>query len=123
VRVLDPGHFYLLHELDKPRDEQNLVFVKRNEPQEKFPGNVGRYPGTTLQEVLRACIDRLKYVNKQQPDARNFVVIQHLRMAIWLLEIRAAIKHKRVLKCLPVEIELKPTCPSCGHIECEEAHQ
>lgn len=65
--VLDPGHRYHLHTLDDnaPQAYWPLQFVKREGA--KFPGNLGHYPGTTTQEVLRACIDRAGYVNRQIP--------------------------------------------------------
>lgn len=56
MKVIDPGHVYDLRSLDGEQLNR-LVFVKREGP--SYPGNVGHYPGTTMQEVLRALIDRL----------------------------------------------------------------
>ncbi len=105
MKVLDPGHSYELNILDysagKPK-QPFLIFVKRLGP--KFPGNTGEaYPGTTLQEVLRACCDRLRYVSEQgalleQPQmACNYSTeaLGHLRQAILCLERRAALLHGR----------------------------
>lgn len=93
---LDAGHKYKLATLDGDVDVI-LTFVKRNEPQEKYPGNANAYPGTTTQEVLRALIDRQKYVNNQKPSLVNKQIIYFLRMCIWLLEYRAAEKKKQHL--------------------------
>jgi hypothetical protein len=90
VKVLDPGHHYLLDALDNGGPEE-LQFVKR--VGEKYPGNTDAYSGTTLQEVLRVCIDRVKYVNRQIPDETNDSVITVLRMAIYWLERRAYRRH------------------------------
>jgi hypothetical protein len=121
VKVIDPGHGYLLDQIDEAHGKkQELVFVKRDFPTEKYPGNIGHYPGTTIQEVLRACIDRLHYVNNQQSDARNLIIIHNLRLAIWFLELRAAAKHGRILQAQPWNVEQEKTCPACGHIECKE---
>lgn len=50
------------------------MFVKREG--EHFPGNVGHYPGTTMQEVLRVLIDRAKYVNSQIPCLETEMAIE-----------------------------------------------
>lgn len=124
MRVIDPGHVYALSWLDLYDDESMpsedlLVFVKREG--KKYPGNQGHHPGTTTQEVLRALIDRTKYVNNQIPDKRNKHIIDDLREAMFHLEARAAERHNRFL---PIhfkiaEIENMETCKQCGHIGCD----
>lgn len=127
MRVLDPGHKYALSQLDGTGEEL-LTFVKREG--DKFPGNVGHYTGTNLQEVLRACIDRIGYVDNQVPHNSNKIVARHLRNCIRLLEERAARRHGRLPDWrlyegdnYPVtndQIEYLPTCSHCGHIGCPE---
>ena len=128
MQVLDPGHMYVLNQLDVnqdlPTERAVLTFVKRNSPPEKYPGNKTAYPGTTLQETIRAQIDRLKYVNKQQPDSRNLECISLARHMLFLLECRAASLHGRTLTIQSTEdIEDLPTCSQCGHIHRESDHQ
>lgn len=121
--TIDAGHTYALDRLDGLGD-QELRFVKREGA--KFPGNVGHYPGTNLQEVLRACIDRVKYLDHQVQCRENLLILEHLRSCIRLLEERAAKRHGRepdvrmygILTSDP--IEWLPTCPKCGHIGCKE---
>lgn len=116
--VLDPGHKYLLNILDSYKSDCiYITFVKREGP--RYPGNVGSYPGTNIQEVLRACIDRIKYLDNQIPDERNEQVLTHLRQSIILLEERAAERHGRTLKTTGILIEFEPTCSKCGHIQHE----
>lgn len=127
MKVLDPGHKYALDVLDDhpsvppenlPNSPVVLPFVKREGP--KYPGNVGSYPGTTLQETWRAGIDRLIYLDIQQMDFRNGVIIGMLRTAIKLLEERAAEKHGRVYpRFFGINIEDQITCPHCLHIGCK----
>lgn len=133
MRVIVPGHIYALNWLDVSDGELKategiLEFVKREG--EGYPGNDGHHPGTTTQEVLRALIDRTQYVNKQIPDTLNDNVIQHLRHAIYTLELRAAKRHDRVLHFIETvymvadnfnAIERLPVCVKCGHIGCEGA--
>lgn len=120
MKVSDPGHCYLLNNLDvydlDPYNahEQELTFVKREGP--GYPGNVGHHPGTNIQEVLRALIDRLRYVNNQIHDNRNLVIIELLQQSIYLLEVRAAARHNRKINFDMEGIELLPTCPKCGHV-------
>lgn len=123
MEIVDPGHQYALRCLDVQEDDEIghteiLTFVKREGP--GYPGNVGHHSGTTTQEVLRALIDRTKYVDNQIPDLRNKRVLMCLREAIFALEMRAAERHDRVLPLFDInEIEDQPTCEKCGHIGCE----
>jgi hypothetical protein len=119
MKVIDPGHTYQLDGLDGG-EPQTIRFVKRCEPPEKYPGNVGSYPGTTIQEVLRVLIDRAQYVGRQVPCEETDLAIEAMRDAIRRLEERAARRHGRTLSTAPDRPELEPTCPTCGHIRCEE---
>jgi hypothetical protein len=137
MKVTDPGHTYELDWLDglpigvplrrAQADgavadgdifENRLIFVKREG--DGYPGNVGHHPGTNMQEVLRALIDRVKYLNAQVPDGRNGMVVRHLRGALLWLEDRAADRHGRTLDPhtwnVDRAIELEPACPECGHV-------
>lgn len=121
MKVVDPGHKYALPCLDEPFNREFLLtFVKREG--EKYPGNVGSYPGVNIQEILRAIIDRVKYLDKQVHDRRNENVITSLRHAIWYLEMRAADRHNRDLH-IPAGsyIEELPVCEKCLHIGCNGA--
>lgn len=118
MRVLDPGHKYGLSVLDGTREEV-LTFVKREGA--NYPGNVGTYSGTTIQEVLRALIDRVKYVAAQQACTENGMTLDALRTALWSLERRAARVHGLELSLTIYDIndiELVTVCPRCGHITC-----
>lgn len=113
--VKDPGHLYQLLCLDGNEPEL-LRFVKREGP--SYPGNVGSYPGANLQSVLRACIDRANYLQGQHWCVENMLLIAALRLAIWLLEFRAARRHGRWYPHgLRFASEAK-MCGMCGHTEC-----
>ena len=120
MRVLDPGHRFELAHLDGS-GVSILQFVKRIG--EKFPGNAPPgHEGTTTQEVLRALIDRIKYVDRQIPHPSNEQAYRHLVEALRWLEMRAAERRsdeaawQRIF--VMVKPELEPTCITCGHIEC-----
>lgn len=129
MKVIEPGHIYDLNwldgdphtdgEVDFP--ENRLVFVLREG--EKYPGNIGSHPGTNIQEVLRALIDRVKYLDGQIRCIENLQTIAELRGALWYLERRAAMRHGRNFVKLVYEypngIENEPTCQKCRHIGCE----
>ena len=116
MKVIDPGHDYLLLQLDGIDDYQWLTFVKRVGP--KFPGNTTAYAGTTMQEVLRAVIDRAKYVNNQIPCAETAKVIALCTDAIYQLELRAAARQDRPFDFDAEEAVHGETCKRCGHIHC-----
>lgn len=69
MKVIDPGHKYELSTLDGDDSPVVLTFVKRVGA--NYPGNESAYAGTTLQETLRACLDRLAYLDRQLPDPCN----------------------------------------------------
>lgn len=146
MRVIDPGHVYDLNWLDgkpedtyyidddsecteqEPHSENRLIFVKREG--EKYPGNANHHPGTTSQEVLRALIARIKYVDAQQHHSYNELVLHCMREAIEWLEARAAQLVNRdffvrmEMSRLGVFIEDLPVCTVCHHILLEGApHQ
>lgn len=112
MRVIDAGHHYLLRVLDGDKPEF-LRFVKRTGP--KYPGNYSAYSGTTVQEVLRVCIDRLKYVDKQIPHPFNSITIDCLRAALWWLERRAFERHEIPFDLVIDQIEELDT-NSHGHL-------
>lgn len=115
--ILDPGHRYQLHHLDGYATEI-LTFVKRQG--DKYPGNTSSYEGTNIQEVLRALIDRVQYINKQIPDKRNDYVLESLRNAFYWLENRAAFRHNRALVGVDFnKIESYEVCDNCKHIGCQ----
>lgn len=93
MRCVDPGHSYELSTLGGNGAPATLVFVKRSG--DGYPGNIGEHPGTTLQEVWRASLDRLKYLDWQNPSTYNAVAIASIQQAISALEDRAADRHGR----------------------------
>lgn len=122
MQIVEPGHIYDLawYDGDAQRPfESLLIFMKREGA--GYPGNVGHHPGTNIQDVLRALLDRVKYLDAQIPDVRNTSVVMLLRTAIGLLEERAAERHGRLATWPPLPylaIEAYPTCAICGHIGC-----
>ena len=118
MEVIDPGHHYRLHSLDGGL-MVHVAFVKRVGP--GYPGNQPpAHGGTNLQEILRMCIDRVKYLDRQIHSDHNDRILEHLRWSILELELRAAARHGRELVISsPETIEEDETCPRCGHIGCE----
>jgi hypothetical protein len=123
MKVHDPGHVYELDNLDDPDGKFPkvvLCFVKREG--DGYPGNVGHHPGTNIQEVLRALIDRVHYLNNQVADTSNLMVIDDLRHALRALELRAARRHNRQPPEFQFDLEAQPHCAHCGHIGCSIQH-
>lgn len=117
MTVIDPGHYFSLLRLDTLKGgDLTLRFVKRQGT--KYPGNTGSYPGTTLQEVLRACISRTKYLHKQAWHWTNLILLVCLHLAVWMLEIRAAIHHGRRIPGVHAAV-YGPVCVKCLHVGCK----
>lgn len=120
MKVLDPGHRYALDSLDG-EFPQTLTFVKREGA--KYPGNVGSHPGTTMQEVLRALIERAEYVNQQIPCAETTLAIGLMQSALYLFESRAARCHGRILDASVADlVDGVGKCKRCGHVGCVGGH-
>lgn len=117
MRVVEPGHMYACKTLDFDEAEIYLQFVKRIGA--KYPGNVPPpYGGTTIQEVCRVLIDRLKYVDEQQFAFENFHAIALLRQIILLMEQRASRVGDYEISAVSAGIEHLETCREHLHIQC-----
>lgn len=128
----DPGHSYKLDVYDSwlarfsrwlPAfiiPQARLIFMKREG--EGYPGNVGHHAGTNCQEVIRALLARVRYLNGQIPHGNNDAIIHHLKECLWLLEQRAARRHGFRLRHFDFEakeLETAPFCRTCGHVICK----
>ena len=123
MKIIDAGHQYLLDSLDgnsidNKKCSNYLKFVKREG--ENFPFNYSSNSGTNCQEVLRALIDRTKYLQKQKPCAETESIIGCLETALLLFEVRASRMHNINLnvRALADLSSINP-CPECGHLQCE----
>lgn len=105
MKVTEAGHVYELDQLDDTH-RAILTFVKRDGDAEN------KHPGVQNQEVLRALIDRVKYLEAQVPHEVNKAILFHLRMAFVLHESRAL--ERRVAKLTNFEPENIATGPD-GH--------
>lgn len=122
MKTIDPGHKYALLTLDGQQHGQTLTFVKRCDAKQpwRYPGNDSAYPGTTMQSVLRAICERIRYLQGQHSCPHNTIALFCLRAAIWLFEKRAATLHGRDYKHGFDFAETSPMCPVCGHTGCEK---
>ncbi len=122
MKVLDPGHTYLLNCLDGlPNEVRTLTFVKRCDLKnpKRFPGNTDSYPGTTLQNVIRAMLNRIRYLQNQVWAVENVFIIFSLKISLWLLEFRAARRHGKLFLKSMKFAEFEPMCKECGHTNCK----
>lgn len=133
MRVIEPGHVYLLDSYDGG-EPQLLTFMKR--VGKGYPGNEDpAHSGTNCQETLRAVIDRTRYLlgqSAQETDAlseeEDRDIIFGLRTGFIGFEMRAARRHGRTLvlennRGSNRGPELRLYCGVCGHIGCEGEHR
>jgi hypothetical protein len=90
MKVLDQGHVYELRELGSS-DTQTLTFIKRSGGAVEY---VDQHPGLQTQEVLRALIDRTKYLYEVLPCSETEEALKHLRMSLYWYEVRALRRKK-----------------------------
>ena len=133
MKILDDGHKYQLDHVDEDQHE-TLTFIKRSGKKIKHDNE---YSGTNSQEVIRALIDRTKYLNDQLSCDESGDIIYYLRQALFIYEARAYrrkmqkqnkqdTEHDKTgerYKDIPFvewEIELLPVGDD-GHIVCGES--
>lgn len=84
MKVTRDGHKYELDHLDDPGAVTEFRFVNREKGSEQS--------GPTTQEVIRMLIDRTWYCNDCLPWSGNKLIVDHLRMALMLHEVRHMIR-------------------------------
>ena len=120
MKVVVPGHVYLLDELKTElrsgvnKNKSELVFVSR--VGDNYPGNKDNFDGVTTQEVCRALIERAIYLNEQKSSWYTVASIWLFRAVIWLYEKRAAEIHKLPFNFKLSKIEQYLTNDIDGHI-------
>jgi len=117
MRIVDPGHVYALPSYDGG-EPVLLTFVKREG--EGYPYNEGHHPGTLMQDVIRALLDRLVYLDGQIPAPENADARAGLLSALFWLETRAHRVRGETLGIPPEYVERLPGCPTCGHVLCKK---
>lgn len=85
MEVLDAGHTYKLRHVEGEYFE-TLTFIKRNSGDMR---HAIQYAGTNTQEVLRALIDRTKYLAEQVDCNETRDALHYLRMTLFVYEARA----------------------------------
>lgn len=120
MKIVDPGHEYLLNEVGQSDGPQRVVFVK-NEGSH-YPGNVGYHAGIQTQELIRVAIDRACYLNNQGPCMETEHAVAALRQALAWFEVRAArCRGGHITADHAEDLEAMPTCDICGHNQCDRA--
>lgn len=84
MKILVPGHVYALTELGG--GIQTLTFIRRSGGAVTYEEE---WPGVQTQEVLRALIDRTKYLDQVLPCIETKDAIEFLRQALYQYELRA----------------------------------
>lgn len=86
MEILETGHKYKLDHLES-KGHEVLTFIRRSSGVVDYGS--GEHPGTNTQEVLRALIDRTKYLDWILPCDETKDAIWHLRQALYCYEARA----------------------------------
>lgn len=84
MKTCIPGHIYDLDQLGG--GTQRLVFVRRSGGAVQYDQE---WSGLQTQEVLRALIDRTKYLYRILPCGETANALHHLRCALFEYEVRA----------------------------------
>lgn len=97
MKVLKQGHVYEVDHLDGD-NKSNIRFVDR--------GHGKDTEGTTCQELLRVLIDRVQFLNREVHWEGNAEIIQHLRLALILFEMRALYRKVEKRKLIPEMLDV-----------------
>ncbi|HQV64750.1 MAG TPA: hypothetical protein PKZ56_00770 [Candidatus Paceibacterota bacterium] len=90
MKIIDPGHIYELRQLGDD-STQIIKFIKRSGGSVHYDQE---WSGLQSQEVLRALIDRTKYLYDILPCKETTEAIRHLQIALYWYEVRA-LRRKR----------------------------
>ncbi|MBP6888912.1 MAG: hypothetical protein KBC21_04425 [Candidatus Pacebacteria bacterium] len=104
MKVIDPGHIYECDQLGG--GTQILTFVKRSSGAVTYENE---WAGMQTQEVLRALIDRTKFLNTVLPCKETPKALKHLQLALYWYEVRAHRRKKENVNCTELQ-----------HRECED---
>lgn len=86
MKVLKPGHKYLLSNIKSDEDgDQDINLLKFYDEKGENRKDI---IGTSNQEVLRALIDRVEFMENELSHSFNKEIIYHLRKALALHEAR-----------------------------------
>lgn len=85
MKIIEPGHIYNLDHLCSSGSER-LTFIKRSGGAIQYEEE---HPGTNTQEVIRALIERTEYLDDVLECIESKDVAWHLRMTLYLYEVRA----------------------------------
>lgn len=85
MKVLTPGHQYLLSNIKSDDGDKDVNILKFYNEKGASRDEI---IGTSNQEVLRALIDRVNYLDNELPHSFNKEIIFHLRKALALHEAR-----------------------------------
>lgn len=117
--IVDPGHKYLVKHIDVENNKfyyNPIIFVKRVGL--NYPNNENSHSGIILQSLLRVCTHRLRFLQNQRWCLENVIIKLLLRLSLWLLEFRAARRHKYIYLHGLDFAEFTPMCEVCGHTFC-----
>lgn len=80
VAIDEAGHVYRF-----PSDpKQRVTFVR-----DELFGQPGSHPGIRCQDLIRVLIDRVNFLNEQDPSHENIEILRSLRHALTCFETRA----------------------------------
>lgn len=97
MKVLTPGHNYLLANFENEQNPaQTLQFIQKEPKEGGDPGEMQTVSdGTTNEEVLEMLIDRMKWLQAKFPCKENACCITHLEEGLMWLEKRTKDRIKR----------------------------
>ena len=117
MRIIDPGHEYILEGVGTENLTQKIIFVKNEGKQ--YPGNVGCHGGVLTQELLRVIIDRTKYLNAQGSCMETEHALAAIRQALAWYEVRAArCRGTHIVGSHSDALDDAHRCAFCGHNQC-----
>ena len=123
MKEINPGHIYLLENYDLSSNTPPyhvLHFMKRIG--DRYPGNEPpSCTGTNCQEVIRALIARVVYLDNQFPCIENQIILFCSKIALWAFEFRASRIKGKFLLVNPLNAWKLSTDPKDGHIKLDRS--
>jgi hypothetical protein len=95
MKVITPGHKYLLEGFETEKGNQEIQFIEKAPISEGSTELATLNDGTTNEELLEVLINRMNHLQSKFPCRENAIVITKLEESLMWLEKRTKDRKKR----------------------------
>jgi tRNA U55 pseudouridine synthase TruB len=95
MKILTPGHKYILQNFENTDNGQTIQFIEKIQSQDNPAKLETVNDGTTNEEVLKMLIDRMQSLYNKFPSEETACSINHLKSALYAQQSRTYERSQR----------------------------